>query len=32
MGNNDSGGSARINQGLFTSVALRLVAIVNDMN
>ncbi len=32
MGNNDSGGSARISQGDFASVASRLVDIVNETN
>ena len=32
MGNNDSGGSARINQGDFASVASRLVDIVDETN
>ncbi|MEM8981429.1 MAG: serine hydrolase [Pseudomonadota bacterium] len=32
MGNNDSGGAARIDSGPFTSVVLRLVDIVNETN
>lgn len=32
MGNNDSGGSARIDQGAFASVASRLVDIVDETN
>lgn len=32
MGNNDSGGAARINQSLFSSVASRIVNIVNETN